>query len=50
MSLTEYDNSKNRTARRKAGEGKTNKRKKEKKLEEVGLTDHALSSFSTKTG
>ena len=36
MSLTVYDNSKNRTARRKAGEGKTNKTKREKKLEEVG--------------
>jgi hypothetical protein len=36
MSLTVYDNSKNRTARRKADEGKTNKSKREKKLEEVG--------------
>lgn len=37
MSLTAYDNSKNRTARRKAGE-KMNKRKREKKLEEVGCS------------
>lgn len=50
MSLTAYDNSKNRTARRKAGERKMNKRKREKKLEEVGLADHVLLLFSTKTG
>lgn len=50
MSLTKYDGFEEQASKRKGRQGQRYLRGKEKKLEEVGLTDRVLPLFSTETG